>query len=136
MGPFAAGGYTGDGGKYEPAGIVHRGEHVQPAERVSEPGALAFLESIRRRGMRAIPDWRGYAGGGLVAGPQYSASTDLVPGSGVSIPATEVINAFRFINGIDVEDMTRRVAATSHFEQSVLNVVTGNSRAIAETLSR
>lgn len=27
---FAAGGYTGDGGKYEAAGIVHRGEYVVP----------------------------------------------------------------------------------------------------------
>lgn len=25
---FASGGYTGDGAKYEPAGIVHRGEYV------------------------------------------------------------------------------------------------------------
>lgn len=28
----AAGGYTGDGGKYEPAGVVHRGEVVIPAD--------------------------------------------------------------------------------------------------------
>lgn len=29
---FAGGGYTGDGGKYEPAGIVHRGEFVSTQE--------------------------------------------------------------------------------------------------------
>lgn len=29
---FASGGYTGDGGKYEPAGTVHRGEYVLTAE--------------------------------------------------------------------------------------------------------
>jgi len=28
IGSFATGGYTGDGGKYEPAGIVHKGEFV------------------------------------------------------------------------------------------------------------
>jgi lambda family phage tail tape measure protein len=27
---FAEGGYTGTGGKYEPAGVVHRGEFVMP----------------------------------------------------------------------------------------------------------
>jgi hypothetical protein len=31
MGLFADGGYTGDGGKYEPAGIVHKGEYVLDA---------------------------------------------------------------------------------------------------------
>jgi hypothetical protein len=34
LNPFADGGYTGDGGKYEPAGIVHRGEVVIPRELV------------------------------------------------------------------------------------------------------
>jgi tape measure domain-containing protein len=32
-GSFAKGGYTGDGGKYEPAGIVHRGEFVIDKEK-------------------------------------------------------------------------------------------------------
>ena len=31
-GGFASGGYTGDGGKYEPAGIVHKGEFVMTKE--------------------------------------------------------------------------------------------------------
>ena len=35
FGYFAKGGYTGDGPKHEPAGIVHRGEYVIPAEVVS-----------------------------------------------------------------------------------------------------
>jgi hypothetical protein len=61
---FSAGGYTGPGGKYEPAGIVHRGEHVMPQERVREPGALTFLERMRFGGLhQAI---RGYSSGGLV----------------------------------------------------------------------
>ncbi|STY61517.1 Phage-related minor tail protein [Mannheimia haemolytica] len=29
---FATGGYTGNGGKYEPAGIVHKGEYVMTKE--------------------------------------------------------------------------------------------------------
>lgn len=66
---FAPGGWTGPGGKYQPAGVVHAGEHVQPQEVVREPGALAFLERIRRNGFRATLDQlrlRGYANGGPV----------------------------------------------------------------------
>ena len=44
---FAEGGYTGDGAKYQPAGIVHAGEYVIPAQRVSEWGA-GFFEAIRQ----------------------------------------------------------------------------------------
>ena len=60
---FARGGYTGHGGKWDPAGIVHRGEWVTPQEIVRQPGALAFLERFNRLGVRALP---GYADGGLV----------------------------------------------------------------------
>lgn len=51
--PFAEGGYTGDGAKFEPAGIVHAGEHVMPMERVAEPGTLQFLERVRETGLQA-----------------------------------------------------------------------------------
>lgn len=33
---FADGGFTGQGGKYEPAGIVHKGEYVIPKEQVNQ----------------------------------------------------------------------------------------------------
>ncbi|MCJ1887424.1 tape measure protein [Pseudomonas sp. LA21] len=73
---FDVGGYTGPGGKYEPAGVVHRGEHVQPQEVVREPGALGFLERVRLYGFRNTMEalrgklrqgWRGYDTGGLVS---------------------------------------------------------------------
>ena len=35
---YAVGGYTGDGGKYEPAGIVHRGEYVVNSETTRDLG--------------------------------------------------------------------------------------------------
>ena len=35
---FSSGGYTGDGGKYEPAGIVHRGEYVVNSETTRDLG--------------------------------------------------------------------------------------------------
>jgi tape measure domain-containing protein len=69
---YAVGGYTGPGGKYDPAGIVHAGEHVQPQEVVREPGALPFLEQIRQHGFRRTlqnlsQSLRGYDAGGLVS---------------------------------------------------------------------
>lgn len=50
---FAYGGYTGDGGKYEPAGTVHRGEYVLPREAVGNPAFSPLLnvaEHARRNG--------------------------------------------------------------------------------------
>lgn len=77
---FATGGYTGPGGKYEVGGVVHKGEHVQPQEVVREPGALAFLERIRRNGFQAtMQGLRGYAVGGLVAPTPTPIIPDLPP---------------------------------------------------------
>jgi lambda family phage tail tape measure protein len=42
---YSEGGYTGSGGKYEPAGIVHRGEYVMPANVVSKYG-VGFFDSL------------------------------------------------------------------------------------------
>jgi hypothetical protein len=60
---FARGGYTGPGGKYQPAGIVHAGEFVVRSEILRQRGALSLLERLNRYGLSAIP---GYADGGLV----------------------------------------------------------------------
>lgn len=57
---FAEGGYTGQGGKYEPAGVVHKGEYVVPQSVNYSPAAqphIAALESMRLTG---------YANGGIV----------------------------------------------------------------------
>lgn len=72
---FADGGWTGPGARLQPAGLVHADEHVQPKRVVNEPGALTFLERVRRNGFtRTMADLRlrlasglpGYANGGLV----------------------------------------------------------------------
>lgn len=49
---FADGGYTGPGGKYEPAGIVHRGEYVMPQEAVSRIG-VGTLEQLKNGGIKS-----------------------------------------------------------------------------------
>ena len=56
---FADGGYTGAGGKYEPAGIVHRGEVVFSQDDVRRSGGVNKVEAMRLRG---------YAAGGVVGG--------------------------------------------------------------------
>jgi len=70
-GGYAAGGYTGPGGKYQPAGIVHAGEYVLRQEVVRQRGALEFLNRFNRLGVGAL---RGYATGGLVAITPKSSS--------------------------------------------------------------
>ena len=83
-GAFADGGYTGPGGKYQPAGVVHRGEYVQPQEALREPGALEFMHAFRREGMRSLARFQGYADGGLVgASPTISDSPAALMGQAV-----------------------------------------------------
>lgn len=79
---FAEGGFTGEGGKYEPAGVVHKGEYVMPAEVVRNAG-LGTMVQIHRH-------FRGYADGGLVGSAPGAAvdamQTTAVEGSiGVSL---------------------------------------------------
>ncbi|MCM4734815.1 phage tail tape measure protein, partial [Escherichia coli] len=68
---FAGGGFTGSGGKYEPAGIVHRGEFVFTKEATSRIGVGNLYRLMR-----------GYAEGGYVGGA----------GSPVQMRRTEGIN--------------------------------------------
>ena len=56
---FSEGGYTGSGGKNEPAGIVHRGEVVWSQRDVALMGGASLVNSLR-------PTFKGYAAGGIV----------------------------------------------------------------------
>lgn len=131
-GGYALGGYTGPGGKYEPAGTVHRGEFVHRQEVVRQPGARAFLEAFNANGMDALYAWRGYADGGFVEaprqlpGPNWSDHPSMDNGGF----RPEVNNNFRFMTLFDMDDLVHRVAAHPHTEQSVLNVVGDNPKTI------
>ncbi|ABN73622.1 tape measure protein [Actinobacillus pleuropneumoniae] len=70
---FSSGGYTGDGGKYTPAGIVHRGEYVLTKEATARlgKGYLDYLNYGTRRGFSngggvSVPsvNYSGFTGGG------------------------------------------------------------------------
>lgn len=56
IGDAVSGGYTGDGGKYQAAGVVHAGEVVFSKQDVDKLGGVGAVESIRRYGKRAL-DW-------------------------------------------------------------------------------
>ena len=54
---YSDGGPTGDGGKYEPAGIVHKGEWVAPKWMIEHPQLgphIAVLEAVRKRKSNAV----------------------------------------------------------------------------------
>lgn len=71
---FANGGYTGPGGKNDPAGVVHRGEYVIPKATVDKVG----VDQIERL-------FGGYADGGLVGGNVSAPSMPArVPGASSS----------------------------------------------------
>jgi lambda family phage tail tape measure protein len=64
---FSDGGYTGDGGKNEPMGVVHGGEVVIRKEVVEQPGMRRYLEQLNK-------DGKGYADGGYVGGSSGSST--------------------------------------------------------------
>jgi len=69
---FDKGGYTGSGGKYEPAGVVHKGEYVFDQDAVRAAGGPAALDAMRR-------GLKGYANGGYV-GPLPTSNAPTAPG--------------------------------------------------------
>lgn len=73
---FSEGGYTGDGGRLEVAGIVHRGEYVVPQPELRDPyvrSVVATIEAKRRArtSRNALP---GFAEGGYTGIPSSAAS--------------------------------------------------------------
>ncbi|MDU8420219.1 phage tail tape measure protein [Pseudomonas syringae] len=99
---FSGGGYTGDGGKFQPKGVVHGGEFVVKKEVVSQPGARDFLE-------RMNANTKGYADGGYVgkaattaasSGSQNSQTT-----SNSSLPP--IINQIEVHGNPDADQLAR-----------------------------
>ena len=99
-GLFSEGGYTGDGGKYQPAGVVHKGEYVFDKAAVKAAGGPAAMEAMRR-------NLKGYANGGAVGVSVPSVpSLKSLGGNGqapVSVSYAPVIDA----RGADAEAVAR-----------------------------
>ena len=92
---FDTGGYTGDGGTHEPAGIVHGGEYVFSRKAVQNAG-VANLEAMHNR-------LKGYANGGFVGGmPQMP-----------QMPRIPSINDFRVLKSAKQQSETERAIRVS-----------------------
>lgn len=86
---FSDGGYTGDGGKYQPKGIVHGGEYVLSKEATRRAG-VANLDALHS-------SLRGYSAGGYVGPAVSPLSTPelggaLAPVQAISISAPVTVN--------------------------------------------
>lgn len=107
---FASGGYTGDGGKYEPKGIVHGGEYVFSKAATSYLGvnALARLHALAERAP-SRPRFS-YADGGLV-----------------DIPASQSSSAqpLTIINTIDKDEVQNAAFGTGS-SKKLVNIITAN----------
>ncbi|EGQ8014129.1 phage tail tape measure protein [Vibrio cholerae] len=63
---FSSGGYTGSGGKFEPAGIVHKREIVWSEEDINRAGGVGIVEALRKGALNFKEGLKGYANGGVV----------------------------------------------------------------------
>lgn len=90
---FDTGGYTGDGGTNEPAGIVHGGEYVFSRKAVQNAG-VANLEAMHNR-------LKGYANGGFVGG--------VMP----QMPRIPSMNDFRVLKSAKQQSETERAIRVS-----------------------
>lgn len=77
VGLFADGGYTGAGGKYQPAGVAHKGEVIWSQDDVARAGGWQVVDAMRL-------GRRGYASGGPV-GIGRAANSNLSGGGQSSI---------------------------------------------------
>lgn len=85
---FSGGGYTGIGGKYDPAGIVHKGEVVFSQDDIKRWGGVGNVEAMRTGGLA------GFSGGGFVTG---SGKQEL----NSSFPVLPSFNESRVIDSIN-----------------------------------
>ena len=73
---YSEGGFTGYGGRLEPAGIVHRGEYVVPVPEMRDPEAYSHVIAIERIRSRRSTRNRlpGFADGGYTGDPSYAGT--------------------------------------------------------------
>ena len=106
---YSEGGYTGDGDRYEVAGVVHRGEYVVPKPIMENPrviDAVGTIEAIRRNkmagaGVPATTPAGSYAEGGFTAPAAMPEFTELVTATQELREAARNIRAYVVLRDID-----------------------------------
>jgi phage-related minor tail protein len=110
---FADGGYTGNGGKYEPAGIVHKGEYVFSQEDVQRIG-LGNLEMMHR---------------GADAVTQASVNN-----ARVSEPARPSGSTVNIVNMVD-PDMLKSYLSTPDGQKAIINTIKRNPKTVKQIVT-
>ena len=113
---FASGGYTGDGGKYDPRGIVHAGEVVWSQADVKAVGGPRRANAMRPTA--------GYANGGIVGGGSSAANYSSAPNVEININmeggsvSSQGQNGAASQNVVDLVNMIKGVVGQWYNEQS------------------
>ncbi|EJF91686.1 tape measure protein [Bartonella tamiae] len=115
---FDKGGYTGDGGKYQPAGIVHKGEVVWSQSDVKKWGGARAVDAMRR----------GYAHGGIAGMPSRMAIPNIPSPSFLRTMSQDTQRAIKVdvtpspyfdVKVSEISDQRIRSAAPTIINQSV-----------------
>lgn len=109
---FANGGYTGAGGKYEPAGIVHKGEYVFTQEDVNRIG-LSNLEAMHNSENGVINN---------VNNVYNNGSSHESSGGSVTI-----------VNVVD-PNMLKSYLSTAEGQNAILNTIKNNPRLVRQVV--
>lgn len=126
---FATGGYTGDGGKYQVAGVVHKGEGVLSQEDISALGGPAGFYALRS----AIRN--GYADGGLAGAPSLGGRPSLAEGAvaGANVASNEMsVYVVNFTDPAELDDYL----ASSKSDRVIINKLSRNSNALRRIVGR
>lgn len=113
---FASGGYTGDGGKYDPRGIVHAGEVVWSQDDVKAVGGPRRANAMRPTA--------GYANGGIVGGGSSTANYNGAQNVEININmeggsvSSQGQNGAASQNVVDLVNMIKGVVGQWYNEQS------------------
>lgn len=127
VGGFADGGFTGIGGKYSVAGVVHRGEYVMPQETVRRYG-LDYMRDLHAGVLPAAKFARATAPQ-AVRHPQFNFADGGLATGGLG-PNVTLRNYTLF----DIDDLAQRLASAPAFEKAVVNNVLNNGNTIREGL--
>lgn len=109
---FADGGYTGAGGKYQPAGIVHKGEYVFTQEDVNRIG-LSNLEAMHNSENGVINN---------VSNVYNNGSSHDTSGGSVTI-----------VNVVD-PSMLKSYLSTAEGQNAILNTIKNNPRLVRQVV--
>ncbi|HAV2295785.1 TPA: phage tail protein [Citrobacter koseri] len=122
---FAAGGFTGPGGKYQPAGIVHKGEYVFDQAATNRIG-VSNLEALRNGGsLDATLSKPGFGTGAQNVNNNTSNSANFSP---------RIEQNFNIQQGVTPEQMnislaqTQKQATSDALDQVANQIVKGNGK--------